>query len=129
MILFDFAKRNIRLHWLRSLLAVVGIIIGVTAISSMGMLGNSLVLSISDSLTSVGDTIVVTPHITAAAGSLGGTGSTLRITERQVEEIRRAAGSNTVVPIHTGADRITVGNEAKTAAIYAMDPADIPVPP
>ena len=69
MILFDLAKRNIRLHWLRSLLAVVGIIIGVTAISSMGMLGNSLVLSISDSLTSVGDTIVVTPHVSSGAGS------------------------------------------------------------
>jgi putative ABC transport system permease protein len=127
MILFDFAKRNIRLHWLRSLLAVVGIIIGVTAISSMGMLGNSLVLSISDSLTSVGDTIVVTPHISAAPGTIAGGGSSLKITERQVEEIRRAAGANTVVPIHTGAERITVGNEAKTAALYAMDPADVPV--
>ncbi|MDD1665434.1 MAG: ABC transporter permease, partial [Methanomicrobiales archaeon] len=127
MILFDFAKRNIRLHWLRSLLAVMGIIIGVTAISSMGMLGNSLVLSISDSLTSVGDTIVVTPHVSAAPGTIAGGGSGLRITERQVEEIRRAAGANTVVPIHTGAERITVGNEAKTAALYAMDPADVPV--
>jgi len=128
MILFDFAKRNIRLHWLRSFLAVVGIIIGVTAIASMGMLGNSLVLSISDSLTSVGDTIVITPHIASApGGAIGGTGSTLKITERQVEEIRRAAGANTVVPIHAGAERITVGNEAKTAALYAMDPADVPV--
>jgi len=128
MILFDFAKRNIRLHWLRSFLAVVGIIIGVTAIASMGMLGNSLVLSISDSLTSVGDTIVITPHIASApGGAIGGTGSTLKITARQVEEIRRAAGANTVVPIHAGAERITVGNEAKTAALYAMDPADVPV--
>ena len=126
MILLDLAKRNIRLHWLRSLLAVVGIIIGVTAISSMGMLGNSLVLSISDSLTSVGDTIVVTPHVSAAAGSFGGSTAGLRITVRQVEEIRRAAGANLVIPIHTGAERITVGNEAKTAAIYAMDPADVP---
>jgi putative ABC transport system permease protein len=29
---FDFARRNIRLHWLRSLLAVLGIIIGVVTI-------------------------------------------------------------------------------------------------
>jgi putative ABC transport system permease protein len=93
----------------------------------MGMLGNSLVLSISDSLTSVGDTIVVTPHVSAAPGTIAGGGSSLKITERQVEEIRRAAGANTVVPIHTGAERITVGNEAKTAALYAMDPGDVPV--
>jgi putative ABC transport system permease protein len=127
MMLFDLARRNIRLHWLRSLLAVMGIIIGVTAIASMGMLGNSLVLSISDSLTTVGDTIVISPHVSAAPGTLGGGVSTLRITERQVEEIRRAAGANMVIPIHTGAERITVGNEAKTVALYAMDPADIPV--
>ncbi|PKL74126.1 MAG: ABC transporter permease, partial [Candidatus Melainabacteria bacterium HGW-Melainabacteria-1] len=42
---FGLAVRNLRLHWLRSLLAAVGIIIGVVAISSMGILGNSLVLS------------------------------------------------------------------------------------
>jgi putative ABC transport system permease protein len=125
MILLDLARRNIRLHWLRSLLAVVGIIIGVTAIASMGMLGNSLVLSISDSLTTVGDTIVITPHVSSGAGSFGGS-SGLQITVRQVEEIRRAAGANLVIPIHTGAERITVGNEAKTAALYAMDPADVP---
>jgi len=126
MILLDLARRNIRLHWVRSLLAVAGIIIGVTAIASMGMLGNSLVLSISNSLTTVGDTIVVTPHVTSQAGSLGGSQG-LRITERQVEDIRRAAGANEVIPIHTGAERITVGNEAKTAALYAMAPSDVPL--
>ncbi len=127
MILFDLDRRNIRLHWVRSLLAVMGIIIGVTAISSMGMLGNGLVLSISDSLTSVGDTIVITPHVSSSpASSFGGGTTSLRITPRQVEEIRRAAGSNTVIPLYAGAERITVGNEAKTAALYAMDPADIP---
>jgi putative ABC transport system permease protein len=126
MILLDLAMRNIRLHWLRSLLAVTGIIIGVTAIASMGMLGNSLVLSISDSLTTVGDTIVVTPHVSAAPGAITPGGAGLKITVRQVEEIRRAAGANLVVPIHTGAERITVGNEAKTAALYAMDPEDVP---
>ena len=126
MRLFYLAWRNIRLHWLRSLLAVVGIIIGVTAISSMGILGNSLVPSISGSLASGGDTIVVTPHIIAAPGSPGA-GSSPAITERQVEEIRSAAGANTVVPVHTGVETITVGDEGETVAIYAMDPADVPV--
>ena len=36
LIFFELDQRNIRLHWLRSLLAVLGIIIGVMAISSMG---------------------------------------------------------------------------------------------
>jgi putative ABC transport system permease protein len=125
MMLPGLAQRNLRLHRVRSLLAVVGIIIGVTAIASMGMLGNSLVLSVSDSLTAAGDTIVVTPHVSSRAESPGGSQG-LQITGRQVEEIRRAAGVNLVIPVHTGAERITVGNEAKTVPLYAMDPADVP---
>ena len=127
MILFDFAKRNIRLNWLRSSFAVVGIVLGVAAISTMGILGNGLALSIPDNLTSVGNTIVITPHISDAMGSPGGGGSGLKITGVQLEEIRSAAGSNTVIPIRIGDNRITVGGRSETVVLSAMAPADIPV--
>ncbi|PKL59602.1 MAG: ABC transporter permease, partial [Methanomicrobiales archaeon HGW-Methanomicrobiales-4] len=68
---FSLAVRNLQMHWLRSLLAAIGIIIGVMAISSMGILGNAFSLSITNSLSSVGDSIVVTPHV----GYQGGMGS------------------------------------------------------
>ena len=125
MIFFELAYRNIRLHWLRSLLAVIGIVIGVMAISSMGILGNSLVLSISDTLTSVGDTIVVTPH--ASFQGPGAGVSINKISERDVEQIRRAVGSNPVVPIHSGGDRIQIGRENGVATIYGINPRDIPL--
>jgi len=126
VILFDYARRNIRLHWFRSFLAVIGIVIGVVAISSMGVLGNSLVLSISDTLTTVGDTIVVYPQ--SGAGPVGGGGGTtsFRITPRQVDQITRAVGTNLVIPVHTGADRVTMGREDRAVALYGLDPADIP---
>jgi len=123
MIFFEFARRNIRLNLLRSLLAVIGIVIGVVAISSMGILGNSLVLSISESLTTVGDTIVVTLH----TGGGGPTGTSSKgITDRQVTDIQRAAGSNVVIPLYSGGDRIVIGSEVGAAAIYGMSPSDIP---
>jgi putative ABC transport system permease protein len=122
---FGLAVRNLRLHWLRSLLAAVGIIIGVVAISSMGILGNSLVLSVSESLTDVGDSIVVTPH-TAYRGP-GSTGSAEKITERQIEQIRRAVGSNEAIPIYSGGDRLKIGREITVASVYGIDPQDIPV--
>jgi putative ABC transport system permease protein len=124
MIFFDFAIRSIRLHWLRSLLAVLGIVIGVVAISSMGILGNSLVLSVSETLSDVGDTIVVYPH--AGIGPQGpGTGSDQGITERQVQQIKRAVGQNDVIPIYVGADRIEVGSEKGVATLYGMNPEDV----
>ena len=85
MIFWEIAKRNIRIHLLRSTLAMLGIVIGVVAIASMGILGNSLVLTVSDSLKTVGDSVIVTPHVGGTMrGFSGGTGgpSSLSITEQ-----------------------------------------------
>jgi len=130
-IFFLFAIRNLRLHWLRSLLAMLGIIIGVVAITSMGILGSSLVLSISEDLTTVGDTIVVVPH-TGGSGMGGGPGgggisSDNTITSRQLERITRASVPHTVIPIYSGGERIRIGGEIGFAPIYGMRTADIPI--
>ncbi|MDD3622145.1 MAG: ABC transporter permease [Methanofollis sp.] len=128
MIFFQFARRNIRLHWLRSFLAVTGVVIGVAAIASMGILGNSLVLSISESLTDVGDTIVITAH---TGGGEEGEGPPIAVsgrgvTDRQVNEIRRAAGSNLVIPVMSGSDRVIIGGETTAAVVYGISPTDLP---
>lgn len=127
-IFFLFAVRNLRLHWLRSLLAMIGIIIGVVAITSMGILGSSLVLSISEDLTTVGDTIVVVPHTGGSAmGRGGGIASDDLITSRQLERITRSSAPHTTIPIYSGGDRIRVGGETGYAALYGMRPSDVPL--
>lgn len=128
MLFFELSGRNVRLHWLRSLLAVLGIIIGVVTIVSMGILGNSLVLAISDSLSSVGDSIIVTPH-SGGVGFGGGGGGTApeSISDRQVDEIRRAVAPDVTIPVYSGSSRMTVGGEDTVGVIYGLDPADIPV--
>jgi putative ABC transport system permease protein len=126
MTFFDLAKRNVSRHWLRSVLAVVGIVIGVLAIASMGILGNSISLMVGDVVTDVGDTIVITPAVGGSSGGLlGSSGGT--ITERQVEEIRRVVGSNRVIPLASTADRVTVGSTSVGLPIYAIPAEDIPV--
>ncbi|KQC07865.1 MAG: multidrug ABC transporter substrate-binding protein [Methanolinea sp. SDB] len=122
---FEFAKRNVRLHWLRSLLAVLGIVIGVVAIASMGILGNSLVLTISDSLSSVGDSVIVTPH-TGGGAQMGGTTGEY-ISDRDLEQIRRAVAPDITIPVYTGGSRMKVGSEDTAGSIYGLDPDDIPV--
>ncbi len=127
-IFFQFALRNLRLHWLRSLLAMIGIIIGVVAITSMGILGSSLVLSISEDLTTVGDTIVFIPHAGGAQmGPGGGISSDDVITSRQLERITRASVPHTVIPVYSGGTRIRIGGETGFASIYGLRTADIPV--
>ncbi|QYZ79580.1 ABC transporter permease [Methanofollis formosanus] len=116
-ILFDMAKRNVRLHLVRSLLAAIGIVIGVLAITAMGMMGAALQQAVTSDLSAGADSLMIYPKI--AAGDGGG------ITERQLRDIKMAAGPNQVVPIMSGTDRIAVGSETGYAQIYGLDPGDL----
>jgi putative ABC transport system permease protein len=116
-ILFEMAGRNVRLHLVRSLLAAIGIVIGVVAITVMGMMGAALQQTVTSELSAGVDSLMVYPKISGSEG--GG------ITERQLRDIRMAAGPNQVVPIMAGSDRIVVGSEKGYAQVYGFDPGDL----
>jgi putative ABC transport system permease protein len=121
---FDIARRNLQRNLFRSMLAVVGIVIGVLAISSLGILGNSLTLSVTEQLSTVGDSLTVIPH-SGAGAQFGGGMTQEKITERQVQDLRRIAAPNPVVPIYATAERVELGGENAVISIYALDPDDV----
>ena len=128
-IFFQLASRNVRLNLTRSLLAALGIIIGVVAITTMGILGANIQLAVSSNLSSNANSVIITPD-TGASGGFGGGGggakTTALISDNQVREIEQAAGHNTVVPIHSGSDLIQVGTkDKKRVAIYGIDPEKV----
>jgi len=57
----ELARRNLERAKTRSILAVVGIIIGVMAVASIGIFGNSMQKSVLEMFEDIADTIVVTP--------------------------------------------------------------------
>ncbi|MBP2146380.1 putative ABC transport system permease protein [Methanofollis sp. W23] len=116
-ILFEMAGRNVKLHLVRSLLAAVGIVIGVLAITAMGMMGAALQQTVTSELSGGADSLMVYPKISGSDG--GG------ITERQLRDIRMAAGPNQVVPIMSGSDRVVIGSETGSAMVYGFDPGDL----
>jgi len=131
MIFWEIAKRNVKIHMLRSFLAMLGIVIGVVAISTMGILGNSMVLAVSDSLKSVGDSVIVTPHVGGSGGVFGGGGGSaanLKISEQQFQQIKRTSAPNVAIPILQTSDRMKfgVGKDDIVAAIYGINPDDVP---
>ncbi|PKL69701.1 MAG: ABC transporter permease [Methanomicrobiales archaeon HGW-Methanomicrobiales-1] len=131
MIFWEIAKRNIRIHLLRSSLAMLGIVIGVVAIASMGILGNSMVLSVSDSLKTVGDSVIVTPHAggsTRGFGGGGGGSTSLTLSEQDFQQIKRVSAPNVAIPVLQTSDRMKlgVGSDDIVAAIYGLDPDDVP---
>ena len=132
MIFWEIAKRNLRIHLLRSTLAMLGIVIGVVAIASMGILGNTLVLSVSDSLHTVGDSVIVSPYAGGGSGfgpgGGGGGSASLKITDQQFQQIKRAVAPNIAIPVLQTADimRLGVGSDTIVAPIYGLNPDDVP---
>jgi hypothetical protein len=70
-IVLTLSIRSIRLHGLRSILATMGIIIGVVAIASMGMMGANLDQMVTSQLSSLGNVLVVRAYTGPATGFEG----------------------------------------------------------
>ena len=130
MIFWEIAKRNTKIHMLRSFLAMLGIVIGVVAIATMGILGNSMVLAVTDSLRSVGDSVIVTPHV-GGGNVFGGGGvsaANLKISEQNFQQIKRVSAPNIAIPVLQTSDRMKlgVGGDDIVAAVYGINPEDVP---
>ena len=128
MIFIDLAVRNLKRHKIRSFLATVGIIIGVVAIASLGIVGASLSTLVGGMVSEVSDTVLVTPHLAASSGDPFDPRNTLaaRISERNLGLIEKAAGEHRVVPMIIASDRLRVRDTSGYVMMYAMPAGDIP---
>jgi putative ABC transport system permease protein len=129
-IFFDLSVRSVRLNFLRSVLASVGIVIGVVAISSMGMLGANMQLQVKSQLSANANTIVILPDtvrtgppgtfIFSPSLSQGG------ITKSQLTQIRTAVGSDgMVIPIISNSTQYIINSVPGRGSLYALEPNDI----
>jgi len=128
-IFLDLSARSVHLNLLRSVLASIGIVIGVVAISSMGMLGTNMQLEVKDQLSTGANTIVITPD-TVRMGPPGSepssSSSSTDITKTVLSKIRIATGdSGMVIPVHRTNTQFTLGSVPGRASLYGLDPDDI----
>jgi len=112
MIFFEFAKRNLARHKFRSILAVIGIVIGVLAITALGILGNSVRLSASEQLYLIGNEVVVFPYGEEA------------ISEDNFKLIEKTG--DVAIPINSMTDKAVLNGESELVMIYGMRSEDIP---
>ncbi|MDD3932436.1 MAG: ABC transporter permease [Methanoculleus sp.] len=122
-IYIDLAKRNVRLHFLRSLLAVIGIVIGVFAITSMGILGSALQVAVTSDLAEQGGQLQVYPS--SESGIFGTSSEKKLITEQQLSKIKKASGNNPVIPFRSSFTRYSAKGKENFASIYSLAPNDI----
>lgn len=128
MLFIDLAVRNLRRHKIRSILAAVGIVIGVVAIASLGIMGSSLSTLVGGMISDVGDTVLVTPHLAASSGDPFDPRNTLvaSISPKTMGMIEKAAGGHRAIPMTVASERLRVRDASGYAAIYVVPAADIP---
>jgi putative ABC transport system permease protein len=130
-ILFTLSLRSIRLNMLRSILSALGITIGVVAISAMGMLGANMTLVVTEQMTSMANTMVVTHYNGGGGGPPGmssSSGSDDYITQSQFDKIKQIAGKyGTVYAVYSeNGETIYTGNDVKgRATIYGLTSEDM----
>ena len=129
-IFFSLSIRSVRLNFLRSVIASVGIVIGVVAISAMGMLGTNMQLEVKDQLSSGADTIVITSDAVRMGppGSAPMTSSSdsNALSKAVLTKIRTAVGNNgTVIPIYSTQTQFVINSVPGRGSVYGIDPGDI----
>ena len=129
-IFFDLSVRSVRLNYLRSILASIGIVIGVIAISTMGMLGTNMQLETKDQLSAGADTIVITPdavRMGPPGSSTTSSSASTVITKTQLLKIKQAAGSNAsnIIPVYSTNTEFTLNSVPGRGMIYGIDPDHI----
>lgn len=113
-IYIQLAKRNLERRVVRTILAAVGIIIGVFAISSMGILGNCLKVSVSNSFEDYSNEIVIYPA-----------GGETSITENQVKQLDKISGIESVLPIYSSGTKIEYKDKSMYGAVYGVENEDL----
>ncbi|EMA67000.1 hypothetical protein C461_09587 [Halorubrum aidingense JCM 13560] len=108
----SMAGRNLRRNRVRTVLAVLGVCIGVLAVAALGIFGNVLALGADDAIGDIGTQVVVSPNADAGVESLS---------EADVAAIRRAVGEPAVVPLYT--DNAVVGSAGGQtfATVYGVE--------
>lgn len=127
-IFFQLSVRSVKLNFTRSLLASIGIVIGVVAISTMGMLGTNMSLQVEDQLSASANTIVITSDAIRMGppGMSSSSSSSSGISKTQLNKIKAAVGTNgTVIPIYYSSTQFTAGNLQGRGTIYGMNPSDV----
>jgi putative ABC transport system permease protein len=130
-IILQLSIRSIRLNFLRSLLAAIGIVIGVVAISSMGMMGANMTMSVTEELSAMANVLVVKPGGGGGGGGFmgGGGGSSSSddyIDKEQFDDIERVAGKyGNVYPLYSESDTVKIREDERRSTIYGMRDEDM----
>ena len=108
----SLALRNLRRNRVRTVLAVLGVCIGVLAVAALGIFGNVLALGADDAIGDIGTQVVVSPNADAGVESLS---------DADVASIRRAVGEPAVIPLYSDSATVARQGDQTFATVYGVE--------
>ena len=108
----QLALRNLSRTRVRSALAVIGIIIGVTAITSIGIFGENLKRTVMESFGDIANEVVILPN-TQEGFSV--------IDEKTVELIKKSPYPAVTIPVKANSFEMTYKNQKRYVTVYGLD--------
>jgi putative ABC transport system permease protein len=109
---FELARRNLGRTKVRSVLAIVGIVIGVMAISSIGIFGEGLKKSVLERFEDVANEIIITPSFAGGYSS---------IEKSTVVKIEKVGYLKSVLPIKNEGSLVYFKNKKTFTTIYGLE--------
>jgi putative ABC transport system permease protein len=124
--IFRLSLSHVKKSKMRSWLTIIGIVIGVAAVVAIISIGQGMQASVQARLGSLGaDLITVTPGYSRAGGGFeggrGGGGSTINLTDRDVNAIKQVPGVLYVDGTVSGSSDIRVGTEKTSVSVTGVD--------
>lgn len=113
---FELAKRNLQRAKIRSLLAVIGILIGVMAVSAIGIFGESLKATVLENFEEVANELIVTPNFQEGYKYLD---------EKDIQRINKLPNVAEGIPIKSDSLLVESKKKKSYAVVYAMEEEDV----
>ena len=121
---FTMALTSLRDNKVRSLLTMLGIIIGVAAVITLVSIGMGVKERVESNLSSLGSNmIMVSPGNVSASGVRGAAGSIQTLTLKDAQAIEKSVdGVRAVAPIVNGSANMVVGNQNWISSMAGSTP-------
>lgn len=113
---FELAKRNLERAKVRSILAIVGILIGVMAISAIGIFGESLKSAVLENFKDVANELIVSPNYQKGYRY---------IEERDIDRIKKISGIERAIAVKSEYLLVEIKEERTYATVYGMEESDV----
>ncbi len=112
----ELAKRNLERAKVRSLLAVIGILIGVMAVSAIGIFGESLKATVLENFEDVANELIVSPNYQEGYKYLE---------KKDVERIEKLPHVDSAIPIKSDSLLVEAKKKKAYLPIYGMEEKDV----